>query len=61
MRKIVTLAAAVALLATPALARDKKAERGAARLVLLDAPGKPRWGVELPDADVRRALDDLIA
>ncbi len=44
-----------------ALARDKKAARGAPRLVLLDAPGKPRWGVELPDADVRRALDDLIA
>jgi len=44
-----------------AIARDKKAERGAPRLVLLDAPGKPRWGVELPDADVRRALDQLIA
>jgi shikimate kinase / 3-dehydroquinate synthase len=44
-----------------ALARDKKAERGAPRLVLLDAPGKPRWGVELPEADVRRALDELIA
>ena len=44
-----------------ALARDKKAERGTPRLVLLDAPGKPRWGVELPEADVRRALDELIA
>jgi shikimate kinase / 3-dehydroquinate synthase len=44
-----------------ALARDKKAERGAPRLVLLDAPGKPRWGVEVPEPDVRRALDDLIA
>jgi shikimate kinase/3-dehydroquinate synthase len=44
-----------------ALARDKKAARGAPRLVLLDAPGKPRWGVELPDVDVRRALDELIA
>ncbi len=44
-----------------ALARDKKAERGAPRLVLLDRPGRPRWGVELPEADVRRALDELIA
>lgn len=44
-----------------ALARDKKAERGVPRLVLLDAPGKPRWGVELPEADVRRALEELIA
>ena len=44
-----------------ALARDKKAERGSPRLVLLDAPGRPRWGVELPEADVRRALDELIA
>ena len=44
-----------------ALARDKKAERGAPRLVLLNAPGKPRWGVEVPEADVRRALEELIA
>jgi shikimate kinase/3-dehydroquinate synthase len=44
-----------------ALARDKKAERGTPRLVLLDAPGKPRWGVELAEIDIRRALDDLIA
>jgi 3-dehydroquinate synthetase/shikimate kinase len=44
-----------------ALGRDKKAERGVPRLVLLDAPGRPRWGVEMPEADVRRALDELIA
>ena len=44
-----------------ALARDKKAERGTPRLVLLDAPGRPRWGVEMPEADVRRALSGLIA
>jgi hypothetical protein len=31
------------------------------QLVLLDAPGKPRTGVELPEKDVRRALADLIA
>jgi shikimate kinase/3-dehydroquinate synthase len=43
-----------------ALARDKKAEGGAPRLVLLDAPGQPRWGVVVPEADVRRALGELI-
>jgi hypothetical protein len=32
-----------------------------ARLVLLDEPGRPRWGVEVPEQDVRRALDELIA
>ena len=44
-----------------ALARDKKSEAGSPRLVLLDAPGNPRIGVELPEADVRAALDQLIA
>jgi shikimate kinase / 3-dehydroquinate synthase len=44
-----------------ALARDKKAVGGTPRLVLLDAPGKPRVGVEVPPDDVRAALDDLIA
>ena len=44
-----------------ALARDKKAEGGSPRLVLLDAPGRPRLDVELPAADVRAALDALIA
>ena len=29
-----------------ALARDKKAARGTPRLVLLESPGSPRWGVE---------------
>ena len=43
-----------------ALARDKKAVGGTPRLVLLDAPGKPRVGVEVPPADVRAALDALI-
>jgi 3-dehydroquinate synthetase/shikimate kinase len=43
-----------------ALGRDKKAERGAPRLVLLDAPGKPRWAVDVPEGDVRKALDELI-
>ncbi len=43
-----------------ALARDKKAVGGTPRLVLLEAPGKPRVGVEVPPADVRAALDALI-
>jgi shikimate kinase/3-dehydroquinate synthase len=44
-----------------ALRRDKKAEGGAPRLVLLEAPGSPRWGVSVPEQDVRAALDALIA
>jgi 3-dehydroquinate synthetase/shikimate kinase len=44
-----------------ALARDKKAAGGTPRLVLLPNAGEPRWGVELPEADVRAALDSLIA
>jgi 3-dehydroquinate synthetase len=44
-----------------ALGRDKKAAGGRPRLVLLDAAGKPRWGVELPEPEVRAALDELIA
>ncbi len=44
-----------------ALTRDKKARRGTPRLVLLDGPGRPRWGVEVPETDVRRALAGLIA
>ena len=43
-----------------ALMRDKKAVNGAPRLVLLEAPGRPVTGVELPEADVRAALDALI-
>ena len=48
-------------LAWAALARDKKAVAGVPRLVLLEAMGKPRWGVEVPEVDVRRALAELIA
>ncbi len=44
-----------------ALARDKKARGGTPRLVLLDGPGKPRYDVELPEAEIRAALDSLIA
>ncbi|MDP9491219.1 MAG: iron-containing alcohol dehydrogenase [Actinomycetota bacterium] len=44
-----------------ALQRDKKVRDGRVRLVLLEAPGKPVWGVERPEAEVRAALDELIA
>ena len=44
-----------------ALDHDKKRAGKTLRFVLLDAPGRPRWGVELPPADVRAALDSLIA
>jgi shikimate kinase/3-dehydroquinate synthase len=43
-----------------ALQRDKKVRDGRIRLVLLDAPGKPVWGIERPEAEVRSALDELI-
>ena len=43
-----------------ALQRDKKVRDGRIRLVLLEAPGKPMWGVERPEAEVRSALDELI-
>jgi shikimate kinase/3-dehydroquinate synthase len=44
-----------------ALLRDKKAVGGAPRLVLLERPGAPRTGVELPAEEIRAALDALIA
>jgi shikimate kinase/3-dehydroquinate synthase len=44
-----------------ALRRDKKGRAGSPRLVLLEAFGKPRIGVQLPDDQVRAALDELIA
>jgi shikimate kinase/3-dehydroquinate synthase len=43
-----------------ALARDKKSVNGRPRLVLLEGPGKPVTGVELPESEVRAALDALI-
>jgi shikimate kinase / 3-dehydroquinate synthase len=43
-----------------ALARDKKSVNGSPRLVLLEAPGKPVTGVELPEREVRSAIDALI-
>jgi 3-dehydroquinate synthetase len=44
-----------------AMKRDKKAAGGRIRLVLLDAPGKPRWPAEVPEEDVRGALEGIIA
>ncbi|HEX7255227.1 MAG TPA: hypothetical protein VF236_04805, partial [Gaiellaceae bacterium] len=44
-----------------ALKRDKKIRDGRIRLVLLEESGKPLWGVERPEAEVRAALDELIA
>ena len=44
-----------------ALQRDKKASGGTVRLVLLEEPGRPSIGVELPSEEVRAALDALIA
>ncbi len=44
-----------------ALGRDKKAAGGRPRLVLLERPGHPIVDAELPDEQVRQALDSLIA
>jgi shikimate kinase/3-dehydroquinate synthase len=44
-----------------ALQRDKKRAGGTVRLVLLPRNGQPEWGAELPEGDVRRELDRLIA
>ena len=44
-----------------ALQRDKKVVAGVPRLVLLEAPGRPLWGVGLPPDEVRRALESLVA
>src|SRR5204863_4079084 len=47
-------------LAWQAMQRDKKVIGGEFRLVLLGEAG-PEWDVAVPAADVRRALDELIA
>jgi shikimate kinase/3-dehydroquinate synthase len=44
-----------------ALGRDKKGKEGRPRLVLLRAPGEPVYDMEVPDREVRAALDSLIA
>ena len=43
-----------------ALLRDKKSVAGRPRLVLLEAPGRPRLGVDVPKDELRAALDSLI-
>jgi 3-dehydroquinate synthetase len=43
-----------------AMQRDKKARGGELRLILMGSKG-PEHGVVLPEADVRRELDRLIA
>jgi shikimate kinase / 3-dehydroquinate synthase len=43
-----------------ALTRDKKRRDGCVRVVLLESPGSPRLDVEVPDEDLRRALEALI-
>ena len=47
-------------LAWAALYRDKKVSGGTPKFVLLDEPGKPVWGVEIPETEARAALDSLI-
>jgi 3-dehydroquinate synthetase len=44
-----------------AMALDKKARDGRLRLVLLEAPGRPAFPVELPEEDVRAALSAIAA
>lgn len=44
-----------------AMALDKKARAGTLRLVLLQAPGRPLYGVELPPEEVRAALATVVA
>jgi shikimate kinase/3-dehydroquinate synthase len=48
-------------LAWAALFRDKKVAGGTPKFVLVEAPGKPVWGVKLDEGEARGALDSLIA
>ena len=43
-----------------ALERDKKSANGRPRLVLLERPGVPRTNAEVPETEIRQALDSLI-
>lgn len=47
-------------LAWQAMSLDKKARGGRLRLVLLEAPGKPVFNIELPAAEVRQELARLV-
>jgi shikimate kinase / 3-dehydroquinate synthase len=44
-----------------ALQLDKKATGGRPRLVLLEEPGKPVVDSDIPEADIRRALTELVS
>jgi 3-dehydroquinate synthetase len=44
-----------------AMRLDKKARGGRIRLVLLEEPGRPVFPVELPEGEVRAALETLVA
>lgn len=44
-----------------AMRLDKKARNGRIRLVLLEEPGRPAFPVELPEGEVRAALEALVA
>jgi 3-dehydroquinate synthetase len=44
-----------------AMRGDKKRVGGRVRFVLLDAPGRPVWGVDVPDDDVRAAVERAVA
>ncbi len=44
-----------------AMALDKKARAGRLRLVLLEAPGRPAFPVELPEEEIRSALREIVA
>ncbi len=43
-----------------AMRSDKKREAGRTKFVLLEAPGRPVWGVDLDDAAVVAAVDSII-
>lgn len=42
-----------------ALAHDKKRDAEGVRFVLLDAPGRPRWGELIDEGEVRASIDEL--
>ena len=44
-----------------AMRHDKKRVRGSHRFVLLDAPGRPVWGVEVAEDDVAAAVERAVA
>jgi len=54
-------AAVDAQAAWDAMAHDKKSRDGRLRFVLLAAPGRPVYGTEIPDEDVRAELERLVA